>query len=125
MHMKKSVLLLSSALLIGNGVAAFAQSDAQADKKEPASIQADMNAGVVTQLDTAGKMLTLKTAAKDGAGASAEGKVVTIYWDDATKVEGTLKEGEHVQVRSIEKSGKAVATWIRVGKANTTKPQGM
>ena len=118
MHMKKSVLVFSSALLIGNGVAAFAQSDAQSGKKEPASIQADMKAGVVTQLDTAAKMLTLKTAA-------AEGKVVTIYWDEATKVEGTLKEGEHVQVRSIEKSGKTVATWIRVGKADTTKPQGM
>lgn len=110
----KSVVVLSSALLIGSGVAAFAQHE-----KETASSKSDLKAGVVTQLDTAGRMLTLKTAPK----ASADGANLTIYWDDATKVEGTLKEGEQVQVRAIEKSGKTVATWIRVGKADPTKPQ--
>ena len=39
----------------------------------------------ITKVDMAGKSMVVKTA---------DGKEATIYWNDATKVQGTLKEGE-------------------------------
>jgi len=61
----------------------------------------------ITKVDNAGKSMVVKTA---------DGKEMTIYWDDATKVEGTLKEGETVHVKTMDKGGKAMATWVHVGK---------
>jgi hypothetical protein len=60
----------------------------------------------ITKLDTAGKSMVVKTA---------DGKDLTIYWNDATKVQGTLKEGETVHVKTSEKDGKTWATWVHVG----------
>jgi hypothetical protein len=61
----------------------------------------------ISKLDTAGKSMVVKTA---------DGKEMTIYWNDETKVEGVLKEGETVHVKSSEKDGKTWATWVHVGK---------
>ena len=61
----------------------------------------------ITKLDMAGKSMVVKTA---------DGKDMTIYWNDATKVQGTLKEGETVHVKTSEKDGKTWATWVHVGK---------
>jgi hypothetical protein len=61
----------------------------------------------ITKLDMAGKSMVVKTA---------DGKDMTIYWDDATKVQGTLKEGEAVHVKTSDKDGKTWATWVHVGK---------
>lgn len=60
----------------------------------------------ITKLDMAGKSMAVKTA---------DGKDLTIYWNDATKVEGALKEGETVHVKTSEKDGKTWATWVHVG----------
>jgi hypothetical protein len=61
----------------------------------------------ITKVDMAGKSMVVKTA---------DGKDMTIYWNDATKVQGTLKEGETIHVRTSEKDGKTWATWVHVGK---------
>jgi hypothetical protein len=61
----------------------------------------------ITKLDMTGKSMVVKTA---------DGKDMTIYWDDTTKVQGTLKEGETVHVKTSDKDGKAWATWVHVGK---------
>ena len=61
----------------------------------------------ITKVDMAGKSMVVKTA---------DGKEMTIYWNDATKVQGTPKEGETVHVRTTEKDGKTWATWVHVGK---------
>jgi len=64
--------------------------------------------GKVTKVDMAAKTMTVKDAA---------GKEVTIYWNDATKVEGgELKEGETVHYKAAEKDGKWWATWVHVGE---------
>ena len=68
----------------------------------------------VTKVDMAGKSMVVKTA---------DGKDMTIYWNDATKVQGTLKEGETVHVRTSEKDGKTWATWVHVGKMEKKAPQ--
>src|SRR5262249_9180935 len=44
------------------------------------------------------------------------GKETTYYWNDTTKVQGTLKEGEMVHIKSAEKDGKMTASWVHVGK---------
>jgi hypothetical protein len=61
----------------------------------------------ITKLDMAGKSMVVKTA---------DGKEMTIFWNDATKVQGTLKEGETVHVKTSEKDGKTWASWVHVGK---------
>ena len=61
----------------------------------------------ITKLDMAAKSMVVKTA---------DGKEMTLFWTDATKVQGTLKEGETVHVKTSEKDGKTWATWVHVGK---------
>ncbi len=64
--------------------------------------------GKITKVDMAAKMMMVKDAA---------GKDSTIYWNDATKVEGgDLKEGAMVQYKAAEKDGKWWATWVHVGE---------
>ncbi len=69
--------------------------------------------GTITKLDTAGKSMVVKTA---------DGKEITVYWNDATKVQGTLKEGETVHLKTAEKDGKTWATWVHVGKMEAKAP---
>lgn len=61
----------------------------------------------ITKLDMAGKSMVVKTA---------DGKDMTIYWNEETKVQGTLKEGETVHVKTADKDGKTWATYVHVGK---------
>ena len=67
----------------------------------------------ITKLDMAGKSMVVKTA---------DGKDMTIYWNDATKVQGTLKEGETIHVKTSEKDGKTWATSVHVGKMEAKAP---
>jgi uncharacterized protein (DUF1684 family) len=67
----------------------------------------DATEATITKLDMASKSMVVKTA---------DGKDLTIYWNDATKVQGTLKEGETVHVKTSDKDGKTWATWVHVGK---------
>lgn len=60
----------------------------------------------ISKLDSAGKSMVVKTA---------DGKELTIYWNDETKVQGTLKEGETIHVKTTDKDGKTWATSIHVG----------
>jgi Domain of unknown function (DUF5666) len=69
--------------------------------------------GTITKVDMAGKSMVVKTA---------DGKDMTIYWNDATKVEGTLKEGETVHVKTSNKDGKTWASWVHVGKMEPKAP---
>jgi Cu/Ag efflux protein CusF len=62
--------------------------------------------GTITKVDMAGKSMVVKTA---------DGKDVTIYWNDTTKLQGTPKEGETVHFKASEKDGKTWATWVHVG----------
>jgi hypothetical protein len=61
--------------------------------------------GTVTKVDEAGKMMTVKDKA---------GKEWTIYWTDATKVEGGApKEGAMVHFKAETKDGKMTASWVK------------
>jgi hypothetical protein len=63
--------------------------------------------GTISKVDMTGKSMVVK---------AADGKETTIYWNDATKLQGTVKEGEMVHVKTTDKDGKAWATWVKVGK---------
>jgi hypothetical protein len=61
----------------------------------------------ITKVDMAAKSMVVKTT---------DGKEMTIYWNDSTKVQGTPKEGETVHFRASDKDGKSTASWVHVGK---------
>ena len=64
--------------------------------------------GTITKVDMAGKMMMVKDSA---------GNETTIYWNDATKLEGAeIKEGSTVHVKATEKDGKMWASWVHVGE---------
>ena len=60
----------------------------------------------IQKLDMASKSMVVKTAG---------GQEMTVYWNESTQLEGTLKEGETVHVKTMEKDGKTWATWVHVG----------
>lgn len=98
---------------------------AQAGATEPATVgSGHAKAGTVVSLNDAARTATIKLTDKDGNPlmGDAAGEL-TIYWDDATKVEGTLSQGELVHFRTIEKDGRTLATWIHVGRMATAKPR--
>jgi hypothetical protein len=95
----KKVLAFSVAALFCIAVAALA-----GDEKKMGGKAMEAK---VTKVDTAAKMMTVTDSA---------GKEATIYWNDATKVEGgELKEGATVHYKASEKDGKWWATWVHVG----------
>jgi len=118
MHLKKTVAL-AVATVLGVALGALAQ-EPRDPKMTPGT---ELKAGTVTRLDSDARIITVKAASKEGV-PSADAKEITLYWDQATKVEGTLREGELIQFRAAEKDGKTVATFIRVGKVDRLKPQG-
>jgi hypothetical protein len=68
--------------------------------------------GTISKVDMAGKSFVVKTA---------DGKETTFYWNDTTKLQGTLKEGEMVHIKAAEKDGKMTASWVHVGKMEPKK----
>lgn len=60
----------------------------------------------ITKVDMAAKSMVVKTV---------DGKDMTIYWNDDTKLTGVPKEGETVHFRSADKDGKTLATSVYVG----------
>ena len=66
----------------------------------------------ITKLDNANKSMVVKTA---------DGKEMTIYWNESTKMHGDLKEGDTIHVRTAEKDGKIWATSVHTGKVKKEK----
>lgn len=67
--------------------------------------------GEITSINQSTKSFVLKAGARD----------LTIYWTGATKVTGgSLKTGERVVIRSMDKEGKTWATSVKVTE-NSTK----
>ncbi len=67
----------------------------------------------ITKVDMASKSMVVKTT---------DGKDMTIYWNDTTKLQGTPKEGEMVHFKAMDKDGKSTASWIHVGKMEAKAP---
>jgi hypothetical protein len=94
----KKVLALSLVAALCLAAAAFAGEGMEGKKVE----------GTISKVDMAAKTLTVK---------DASGNETTVYWSDATKVEGgALKEGEKVHIKAAEKDGKMWASYVHVGE---------
>ena len=102
----KKVVALSAILILFLAAAGQATHKGKMARKTEATI---------VSVDNAGKTVTVKDKA---------GKETVLIWDDSTKLQGTLKEGETIHFKAHTKDGKTMATWIHVGpmeKMSTTK----
>ncbi len=94
--MRKALVL--SVVLVFCAAVAFAGAPGDAGGKATEA--------TITKLDMASKSMVVRTAG---------GQDMTIYWNEATQLEGILKEGETIHVKTSEKDGKTWATWVHVG----------
>jgi cold shock CspA family protein len=102
----KRTLTLAFASLFLVGSFALAGANKSASHGRPAH-------GTVASLDTTGKTFVLKTTG---------GKDMTVAWNDATAVKGgTLKDGEMVEIRTVDANGQHVATVIQIEAAKPAK----
>ena len=103
----KKVLTLSLASLLVVGSFAFA------DSNKAKSSHGGTARGTIASVDQTAKTFVLRDAA---------GKEMTVSWNDATKVKGgSLKEGEQVQIRTVDKNGGHVATSISIEPSKPAK----
>ena len=79
---------------------------------EKASPHGHAMKGTVSSVDMAAKTFVLKAGGKD----------TTVSWSDATAVTGgQLKDGETVEVRSVDRNGAHMATAIKIEPAKPAK----
>jgi hypothetical protein len=71
--------------------------------------QLERTGGTISRLDSAAKLMVIKLS---------DSREMKIYWSDATRIEGTLKEGEKVRVQASFKDGKAWATSMHIVPVN-------
>jgi hypothetical protein len=64
--------------------------------------------GTISSVDNNAKSMVVK---------DADGKEVTIFWTDATRLSGELTQGASVQLQTMEQDGKTVATSVQVSSS--------
>lgn len=103
----KRILTLAFASLLLVGSIALAGSKKTASHGHAAH-------GTIASMDSNAKTFVLKTGG---------GKELTVSWNDATTVKGgTLKEGEMVEIRTVDSNGQHVATVIQIEPVKPAKP---
>jgi Cu/Ag efflux protein CusF len=101
----KKVFALSLALAFCLGAVALAQDTPSSDTQKSEKMAGKSMTGTVTKVDSTAKMMTVK---------DDSGKEWTVYWNDATKVDGgSPTEGAKVSFSTMEKDGKTWATSIK------------
>ena len=110
MNTKPLFAALALALVGLTGNAALAEDQAEKTSKE-------VKTGQITRLDMANKMMIVAATTPEGKPLTgAEAREWAVYWDATTLLEGaSLREGEVVHMKTAERGGKAVATWVHVG----------
>jgi hypothetical protein len=73
--------------------------------------QLGQTGGTISRLDPAAKLMVVRLS---------DSREMKIYWTDATRIEGTLREGEKVQIHASIRDGRAWATSMRVVPASRT-----
>jgi len=96
--MYKRMLAASAIALVCLATLAVAAPDPSASDSKTIS-------GVISKVDMAGKSMVIK---------DASGNDVTVFWNDATRVSGDLREGSSVKVETKAQDGKTWATSIDV-----------
>jgi len=117
----KKVFALAATLGFALSVAALAQSQSPSQSNPSQSNPSQTNpsqsnpdrpqdqgkavTGTITSIDNTAKMMVIR---------DDSGQTVTVYWNDATRVSGDLKEGATVSVLTSDQGGKTMATTIQV-----------
>ena len=116
----KKVFALAVTLGFALSVAALAQSQSNSSQSNPNQTnqssppqssqdkpqeQGKAVTGTITSIDNTAKMMVVR---------DDSGQTVTVYWNDATRVSGDLKEGATVSVLTSDQGGKTMATTIQV-----------
>jgi Cu/Ag efflux protein CusF len=101
----RKFLALSLVLGLALSAVAVAQDASQSGQQKSQPAQAKSVSGTITQVDNNAKMFVVK---------DESGQLVTVYWNDATRVTGDLKEGATVSLQTTEQDGKTVATSVQV-----------
>jgi hypothetical protein len=98
---KVLIFALAAAFLVSGASIASAQS--QSAPSQGSSMKSLR--GTISSVDNNAKSLVVK---------DADGKEVTIFWTDATRLSGELTQGASVNLQTMEQDGKTVATTIQV-----------
>ena len=98
------VFALAAAFLVSGAVIASAQS--QSAPSQQGSMKSIR--GTISSVDNNAKSMVVK---------DADGKEVTIFWTDATRLSGELTQGASVQLQTMEQDGKTVATSVQVSSS--------
>ena len=101
---KLLIFALAAAFLVSGASIASAQS--QSAPSQGSSMKALR--GTISSVDNNAKSLVVK---------DADGKEVTIFWTDATRLSGELTQGASVNLQTMEQDGKTVATSIQVSSS--------
>jgi len=72
---------------------------------DPSQSDTKSVSGVISRVDMNAKSMVVK---------DASGNEVTVYWNEATRVSGDLREGSTVKIDTREQDGKTWATSIDV-----------
>lgn len=74
-------------------------------------------------LPLSGRVASVDDSKKTFVVVSAGGKATSLVWTDATKITGgTLKAGEPITLRYLDKNGIHIATSVRIGPPPSPKP---
>ncbi len=96
--MRKRLVAMSAIALVCLATLAVAAPD-------PSRSESKTISGVISHVDMTAKSLVVK---------DSSGNEVTVFWNDATRVSGDLREGSNVRVETKDQDGKTWATSIDV-----------
>lgn len=102
----KKVSVLALTAILAFSVAALAAP--QAAQENPSASSMKSMRGTITSIDNSAKSFVVK---------DADGKEVTVFWNDATRLSGELAAGAAVVVQTSTQDGKTVATSVQVSGA--------
>ena len=101
---KVLVFALAAAFLVTGAVIASAQS--QSAPSQSTSMKSLR--GTISSVDNNAKSMVVK---------DADGKEVTVFWTDSTRLSGELTQGAAVNLQTTEQDGKTMATAIQVSSS--------
>ena len=102
----KRTLVSSLALAFALSAAtALAQSAQDPSKSQPSQTMSKSLIGTVSSVDQTAKSFVVK---------DSNGKEVTVFWNDSTRMSGDLKDGASVSLQTSEQGGRVVATSVNV-----------
>jgi Cu/Ag efflux protein CusF len=103
--MRKLLVFALAAAFLVSGVA-IASAQSQSAPSQSTSMKSLR--GTISSVDNNAKSMVVK---------DADGKEVTVFWTDSTRLSGELTQGATVNLQTTEQDGKTMATSIQVSSS--------